>query len=258
MSAERAIQTAEDTAAPPSAEAGALIQMIERAATNPNVDIEKMERLYEMHEKALGRAAKLSFVRAFTALKPKLPTITENGEIKNTGGKVQSTYAEWEDINDAIGPLLNEHGFTLSFKPGAGDGKVTVTGILRHVDGHEDEATVTLPLDASGGKNTVQGVGSSISYGKRYAAVALLNITSRARRDRDDDGRGAGLGEAAQMAVSAINLCDSLDDLRKWKSAHFDGVSKIVRQDELKEIVALYNRRSKAFRAAAAQDGAAR
>lgn len=248
MSAQTAIQTVDEqpVTAP---DATSIIQMIERAAVNPNVDINKMERLYEMHEKALDRAAKLSFVRAFSAMQPTLPVIDERGQITNAAGKVQSTYAEWEDINDAIRPILNAHGFTLSFKPGSGaEGKVTVTGILRHIDGHEDEATVPLPLDASGGKNSVQGVGSSLSYGKRYSAIALLNITSRAPRDRDDDGRGAGLGQAAQMAVSTINLCDTLEDLRAWKDAQFDGVSKVVNQSDLKEIVSLYNRRSKAFR----------
>lgn len=233
----------------PATEASAIIQMIERAATNPAVDVDKMARLYEMHIEAQNRAGKLAFTRAFSAMQPTLPTIAENGTILNSAGKAQSTYAEWEDINDAIGPILFEHGFTLSFKPGAAaDGKVTVTGILRHVDGHEDEATVTLPQDGSGGKNTVQGVGSSLSYGKRYAAIALLNITSRAKRDRDDDGRASGMSEAAQRAISDINLADTLDDLRGWKTKHYDGLTKVLKQSEMADVVALYNRRSKAFR----------
>ena len=49
-----------------------------------------------------------------------------------------------------------------------------------------------LPLDTSGSKNAVQAVGSSTSYGKRYTASALLNLTSRLPDDRDDDGRAAG------------------------------------------------------------------
>lgn len=244
-----AVAKIEDTPLPMAAEATAIIQMIERVALNPDVNVDTMERLYVMHERAQARAAKQSFVQSYATMTPKLPTIAENGAILNSAGRPQSSYAEWEDINDAIGPILHEHGFTLSFRPGSTpDGKVLVTGILRHIDGHEDEATVTLPQDSSGGKNSVQGVGSSLSYGKRYAAIALLNITSRAKRDRDDDGRGAGIGPAAQKAISDINLADSLDDLRAWKTAHFDGVSKLVRPDELKDIVALYNRRSKVFR----------
>ena len=35
-----------------------------------------------------------------------------------------------------------------------------------------------LPLDTSGSKNGVQAVGSTVSYGKRYAICALLNIST--------------------------------------------------------------------------------
>lgn len=239
-------------------DATSIIQLIERAVSDPNIDVDKMERLYAMHERALERASKQAFTEAKLALRPKLPVIDEKGQITNAANKVQSTYAEWEDINDAITPLLTEHGFDLSFRPGSTvEGKVIVTGILKHSAGHQEEAEIVLPLDSSGGKNAVQGVGSSLSYGKRYAAIALLNITSRHKRDRDDDGRGAGLSEVTQRAITEINLADTLDDLRAWKNEKFDGVSKMVQPDELKEIVALYNRRSKAFRAAEGQKPAA-
>lgn len=244
----------EETAPVPVNDTMAIVQMIERAVLNPDVDVDKMERLLAMHERMMDRSAKLAFVQAFAAITPLLPVIDENGAILNAAGKVQSTYAEWEDINDAIQPILNAHGFTLSFRPGStADGKVTVTGVLRHVEGHEDQATVTLPQDGSGGKNTVQGVGSSLSYGKRYAAINLLNITSRAKRDRDDDGRGAGLGQVAQKAIADINLADTIADLRNWKEKHFEGVQKLVTDSERREIVALYNRRSKALRAEGAK-----
>src|SRR6185503_15653016 len=85
------------------------------------------------------------------------------------------------------------HGFALSFRTGsAPDGKLTVTGILSHRAGHQEETTLALMHDSTGSKNSVQAVGSSISYGKRYTAGALLNITSRGE---DDDGKLAGAPE---------------------------------------------------------------
>jgi len=232
-----------------------LLDAILRIANDASVDLDRFERLVSMHERLSAQRAKAAFTQALAELQPQLPVIDEKGGIKNNSGVVQSTYATYEDINDAIRPLLARAGFTLSFRPGvAPDGKVTVTGVLRHRDGHEDEATITLPHDPSDNKNTVQAVGSSLSYGKRYAVIALLNITSRARADRDDDGHGAGLSEVAQRAITEINMADDLDTLRKWKNEKFDGVMKMVSQEEGREIVALYNRRSKAFRSA--QSGA--
>jgi len=177
-----------------ASESAAILQVIERAATNPNVDIDKMERLLQMHERILDRNSKAAYASALAEMQPHLPIVTEKGKIvvrdKVTKEVIQSTgYALWEDINEAIKPILAEYGFALSFRTGLSpDGKITVTGILSHRDGHQEETTMILPHDSTGSKNAVQAVGSSTSYGKRYTASALLNITSRGE---DDDAEEA-------------------------------------------------------------------
>lgn len=181
--------------APAASETTAIISMIERAARDPSVDIDKMERLMLMQERAMERNARAAYAEALALLQPELPSVARNGRITVTDKNdrktvIQSTaYARWEDINDAIKPALARHGFSLSFKVGlAPDGKITVTGILMHREGHQEETTITLPHDATGSKNAVQAVGSSTSYGKRYTAGMLLNLTSHGE---DDDGKGA-------------------------------------------------------------------
>lgn len=168
---------------------GGLLAVIERAARDPNVDIDKMERLIEMQERVQRRNAEVAFYDALAVMQPKLPIITEKGGIKDRSGKVQSTYALWEDINEAISPILSEHGFSLTFKGRTEDGKFITVGILAHRDGHRETTEVELPADNSGSKNAVQAIGSAKSYGKRYAAFDLLNITTRGA---DDDGNAAG------------------------------------------------------------------
>lgn len=195
---------------PPMSEATALIHMIERVARDVTIPIERIERLIEMRNQAEERAAKRAFDLALSEMQPKLPVVGRMGKIevreKTTGGKrdgelIQSTkYALWEDINEAIRPMLSEHGFALSFRSGqAPDGKITVTGILSHREGHREDTTIILMHDSTGSKNSVQAVGSSISYGKRYTAMMLLNITSRGE---DDDGKKAG--DAAKISESQI------------------------------------------------------
>lgn len=170
-------------------DANAIVSMIERAALDPRVDMDKMERLLAMQERIFDRNARMAYAAALATMQPKMPVITARGGIKNSAGAVQSRYALWEDINDAIKPILAEHGFALSFRTGTTtEGKITVTGILSHREGHQEETTISLPHDSSGSKNAVQAVGSSTSYGKRYTATALLNITSRGE---DDDGKAA-------------------------------------------------------------------
>lgn len=186
------------------APAGAVVQMgaaplmdvISRAAADPNTDVDKLERLLGMYERITAQNAKAAYTSALASMQPTLPVIDRRGRIevpaKDNKPGHSTPYAKWEDINDAIRPMLAEHGFGLSFRIGhAQDGKITVTGVLAHRDGHQEETTITLMHDSSGSKNSVQAVGSSVSYGKRYTAMALLNITSRAPVEADDDGRGA-------------------------------------------------------------------
>ena len=187
----------------PVSESAALMSMIERAARDPSVDLDRMERLYTMHERALARQAKAAFDASLAEMQPELPTIDRKGKIvildKNDRKTVtqETPYARWEDINDAIRPVLKEHGFAISFRTTtASDGKLVVTCILSHRDGHREETSLPLMHDSSGSKNNVQAIGSSVSYGKRYTAMAMLNITSHAPMDRDDDGRAAGADAA--------------------------------------------------------------
>lgn len=170
-------------------EARTIIQVIERAAMNPAVDIEKMERLLAMQERIHDRTAKAAYAAALAAMQPELPIIAERGGIKDRGGNVQSRYALWEDVVGIITPILSRHGFALSFRTGNDVNGVTVTGVLSHREGHQEQTSLTLPIDTSGSKNAVQSVGSSTSYGKRYVSGALLNLRYG---ETDDDGHAGG------------------------------------------------------------------
>jgi hypothetical protein len=189
-----------EVATHPASDSAALIAVISRAASDPNVDIDKMERLMAMHERMTERAAKTAYAAALAEMQPKLPVIDRRGAIvvrakdakgERTGEVQQNTaYALWEDINDAIRPLLAEYGFALSFRLKKDGDRVEVTGVLSHREGYSEETVLSLPMDTTGSKNNVQAIGSSTSYGKRYTAMALLNITTRGE---DDDGKAAGL-----------------------------------------------------------------
>lgn len=176
-------------------EATALIQAIERAAINPAVDVDKMERLLQMQERILARNAEVAFSAAFAEMQSELPVITERGQIV-VNDVVRSEYATFEDINEAVKPILHRHGFGVSFRTDFSDG-ITITAVLTHRQGHREQTSMKLPADTSGSKNVVQAIGSSVSYGKRYTMQALLNITSSGE---DDDGEAAGDDSAPNMA----------------------------------------------------------
>jgi hypothetical protein len=186
-----------------TADASALLRVIERAAADPGTAIDRLEHLASIYERLAARDAETMFNAALVKLQPKLPVLAERGEITDPDGSVRATYATWEDTVDAIRPILARHGFSLTFKPGRTlKGVPTVTGALRHEAGHKEAAEIELPADTTGDKNAVQAVGSAMSYGQRYVARMLLNLTSRGE---DDDGHAAGQSSAAFGAIAEIN-----------------------------------------------------
>lgn len=224
-----------------STDATSLMAVITRAASDPSTDVDKLERLMAMYERITDRNAKAAYAGALAEMQPKLPVINERGGITNRDNQVQSRYAKWEDINDAIRPLLHEHGFALSFRIGRADGTVSVTGVLSHSAGHSEETTLELPVDTGPGRNAVQAVGSSVSYGKRYTAIALLNITSRYQPDRDDDGRNADGGHY----ITEEKAGDLLAMIEETK-ADFEGFLRYMGVRAIKDIPAKQFQKAKA------------
>lgn len=180
---------------------GNLLTAIVSLAKDPAVDVEKLNALLSMQERLENRQAEAEFNRAFHEMEPQIPRIKRDGTLeypvdKNRpdGPKRQiAKFAKWETIDASIRPILRQFGFSLSFNtaPRQGDGGgLVITGTLLHVAGHSKQASMPLPLDTSGGKNNLQGGGSTFSYGARYVTRMLLNIVTEGD---DDDGVLAGI-----------------------------------------------------------------
>lgn len=200
-------------------EAASLMEVISRAASDPSVDVEKLERLMSMYERITTSRAKAAFDAALAEMQPKLPVVGRHGAItirdKNNQEKIiQSTpYALFEDINEAIAPLLAEYGFAVSFRTSA-EAKVKVTCVLSHKLGHREETSLELMHDSTGSKNSVQAIGSSVSYGKRYTLCAILNISTRGE---DDDGKtSVGTLTEDQLAELGQLIKDTKTNLRDF------------------------------------------
>lgn len=138
-------------------ESTAIIQAIERAALNPDVDIDKMERLLQMQERVMDRQAMMAYNAAMAAMQTELPSIEERGQTNN------GCYATLEDIVDTVRPIMQKHGFAVSFRIQTQERGIEVIGVLMHKDGHREETSMVLPADMSGNKNAVQAFGSSTS-----------------------------------------------------------------------------------------------
>ena len=163
-----------------------MVSMIERVAMDPNADISKLERMLEMKERHDASQAKSEHDLAFAKASAEFPEIPLNGVNKHTG----NCYALLKDIIKFTRPVLAKYGFSLSFSTEVTERDVIVTAELAHQGGHSKRNSLPLPRDTGAGRNPVQAVGSTQTYGQRYTAQAILGLSLG--EDTEDDGNASG------------------------------------------------------------------
>lgn len=102
----------------------------------------------------------------------------------------KSKYADVGAVIGAIKGPLNDQGITfLQFGAPAPEGHLGLTTLLLHESGEYLAGTLTMPL----AKADPQGLGSAITYARRYSLQAVLGLIAE-----DDDAEGAVTHEKPQ------------------------------------------------------------
>jgi hypothetical protein len=195
----------EHLAAPPSDGAAAVLALIERVALDPGADAAKLERIVATYERLKAKEAELAFNAAKGRILNRLagvklvknrPAFYEIDKGKPQKGTYEAfKYAPLEEIDKHLRPLLLEEEMDLSYSDEPREhGWILIRGRLKHLPGgHFEDSFMPAPLDTSGGKSTVQGVGSTNSYLRRYITCNIFNIVVVGD---DDDGNGGAIDEA--------------------------------------------------------------
>jgi hypothetical protein len=208
-----------------------LLEVISRAAADPSVDIEKMERLMAMHERITARDAEIAFNTAMTACQTEMPRVLRN----KTNDSTSSKYADLERLDIVCRPIYTKHGFSMSF--GTADcpiaGHARQTCLVSHTGGHSRSYQADIPLDLTGPKGNqnktgVQGFGSTMSYGQRYLTKLIFNI---ALTNEDNDGQRTDTETISEEQIANIEalLTELGKDKKKFlKWAKVDSLDQIV------------------------------
>lgn len=171
--------------------ATSLMEVITRAASDPSVDVDKLERLMGLYERIEHSRSEREFSEAMTAAQAEMPQVIRDKDNDQTHSK----YARLETLNKAIQPVVTKHGFSMSF--GTADSPLQnhyrVTCVVSHTGGHTREYHADVPADTHGpkgqqNKTFTHGFGSAVSYGRRYLTLLIFNVATT----EDDDGNGAG------------------------------------------------------------------
>lgn len=105
----------------------------------------------------------------------------------------KNNYATLDNIVEVIRPLLAKQGVIVMQIPGGDGENVIMKTMLLHESGEymESEALIMRPA-----KNDPQGVGSCITYARRYSLCSMLSLST----GEDDDGNHASQPQRATQA----------------------------------------------------------
>ena len=169
---------------PSSLDIGAMLTTAIAAGITPE-NATTLERMMAMYERMEERDAEKQFARAFAALQADMPEIKAVKAVPDKNGNLKYRFAPYEDIMEIVKPLLQKHGFTVTFSCAFSEGRVNQTCTLQHTGGHKSANQFAARIGSGPpGCSEAQGDGAAATYAKRHALCYALNIVI----ERDEDG----------------------------------------------------------------------
>lgn len=195
--------------------------LLELAVAN-GADLDRLERLMALKERYDAAEALSAFTGAMTAFKAEPLEIFKRKTVSfvdRNGDETRYSHATLADVAEVVVPAMAKHELSHRWTVNQAEGRITVTCVVTHKQGHSERVEMTAAPDASGKKNAIQQVASAISYMQRYTLLAILGLATK--DVNDDDGRGSGDPDMTPAATDAA--------VQKW----------IFAVNESKDVVAL-------------------
>lgn len=106
-----------------------------------------------------------------------------------------SSYASLVSVREAVIPVLNKHGLSVTQFPKCHPERAYAGCVSRlmHSSGEWIEEECLLPM----GKETAHGAGSAITYARRYSLQSIAGVVA----DEDDDGNAASNSNPKHKSV---------------------------------------------------------
>lgn len=237
------------------ADAGSLMAVISRAASDPNTDVDKLERLLGMYERITAREAAAGHDDAMNAAQEEMRPIAADAANPQT----KSRYASYAALDRALRPIYTKHGFSLAFDTDdcPKDDYVRVVCRVKRA-GHTETHHLDMPADGKGAKGgdvmtKTHATGAAVSYGKRYLLGMVFNIAV----GEDNDGNRPERPPAKQAEARPPTVAERADRLeatlkgvkpdeveRAWELASaLLALLSVQMPDRLAELTTLYERR---------------
>ena len=213
-----------------------LSRALERGA-----DLSVLEKLMDLQDRHERAQAKKAFDAAIAEAKKEIKPIIR----KKTNAHTKTKFADLAAYAEGVDEILAKNGLNYRHRSEQPDKEIAVTCILSHRDGYAEETTLKSAPDATGGKNAIQAIGSTISYLQRYTLGLALGLASTAE---DDDGQAAG-GDAKIGDEDRADLLKKIEeadaDIEKFCESFKIEALPDLRQSQLKKAMALLDTKIK-------------
>ena len=187
-------------AAPRTSGTELLAMLIEKDAP-----METLKEFMDLRDRDDAREAKRAYTKAMAEFKSDAPEIEKDAEVDFTnkeGIRTQYNHASLGNVTNTINKALGTHDLSAAWKTEQGEGSIQVTCTITHALGHSESTYLKASADNSGNKNSIQAIGSTVSYLQRYTILALTGL---ATKEQDDDGQGAGQEFISEDQAKEIN-----------------------------------------------------
>jgi len=206
-------------------------QMIAIAANDPNVDAEKMERMFALYERMQAREAETAFNLALRDAQSEVSRIPAN----KFNSQTKSAYADYAQLDRIVRPIYTKHGLSLSFNSERlSESEIMMICYVSHSGGHTRTYRLPMPADGKGAKGgdvmtKTHATGSATQYGMRYLLKMIFNVAI----GQDDDGNaagGVGLTDADKQWIEKAAKLERVEDyqtLRREVIQHYGSSAKV-------------------------------
>lgn len=168
-------------------------------------DLARLDKLMELEKRWHDEQAERQYVEAFAEFKRNMPEVIKDLLNKQYG----SDYSSLANLVNTTNRVLGQYGLNASWDIIDGSPVNGVVCILEHVGGHKKRVLIKGPLDATGQKNDLQKIKSTLTYLEGATFQAITGVVARSA-SKDDDGEAAGAKKQKEI--------DRPEGLDKWQA----------------------------------------
>lgn len=211
-------------------------------AVSNNADIDKLAKLLDLQERWERNEARKAFVVAMNDFKAEPPKIIKNKHVHFDTAKGPNDYdhATLDHVCSAVTGTLSKHGISHRWKIEQTDAWIKVTCVLTHEKGHSEETTLLGAADNTGSKNSIQAIGSTVTYLQRYTLLAACGL---AAANTDTDGVVAPAMDNLQERLEWIANAKDLDELKKLFTGAYEDAKQARDKAAMRELIAVKDKR---------------